>query len=85
MAYELVFTDTSKRQIKKLDTPIKKRIQIKLLEALSVPDVSKVGIQLSGEWHPYRRLRIGTYRVIFNISGNKFVVHRVQHRKDVYR
>jgi len=85
MAYQLVFTDSSKRQIKKLDRLIQKRVQIKLLEAVSLSDVSSISIRLTGEWSRYRRLRVGAYRVVFYIDNNKFVVHRVQHRKDVYR
>ena len=85
MAYELVFTDSSRRQIKKLDTLIQKRVRAKLVEVTALPDVFVVSTQLSGEWAPYRRLRVGAYRVIFYIDNDKFVVHHVQHRKKVYK
>ena len=31
------------------------------------------------------RFRIGEYRVIFDLEGNKIVVLRVRHRRDIYR
>jgi len=31
------------------------------------------------------RFRIGDYRVIFDLDGNKIIVLRVGHRKDIYR
>lgn len=34
---------------------------------------------------PEYRLRVGNYRVLFEVEGDKIIVYRVQHRKDVYR
>ena len=31
------------------------------------------------------RYRVGNYRVIFDIEGKRVIVHRVGHRKDIYR
>ncbi len=33
---------------------------------------------------PEYRLRIGDYRVLFEVSGDKIIVYRVRHRKDAY-
>lgn len=33
---------------------------------------------------PEYRLRVGDYRVLFEVDGNRVVVHRVKHRSDAY-
>jgi mRNA interferase RelE/StbE len=40
---------------------------------------------LSGEWDGYFRLRVGDFRVIFQITPEAVVIARVRHRADVYR
>jgi mRNA interferase RelE/StbE len=34
---------------------------------------------------PEFRLRVGDYRVLFDVEGDKITVRRVKHRKDAYR
>ena len=34
---------------------------------------------------PEYRLRVGNYRVLFEVEGDKVIVYRVVHRKDAYR
>ena len=34
---------------------------------------------------PEFRLRVGNYRVLFEVDGQRVVVYRVLHRRDVYR
>ena len=31
------------------------------------------------------RLRVGNYRVLFEVEGGKVVIYRVLHRKDAYK
>jgi len=40
---------------------------------------------LSGEWDGCFRLRVGDFRVIFEITPEAIVIIRVRHRSDVYR
>jgi mRNA-degrading endonuclease RelE of RelBE toxin-antitoxin system len=40
---------------------------------------------LSGEWDGYFRLRVGDFRVIFQITPNAMTITRVRHRSEVYR
>lgn len=35
-------------------------------------------------FEPQYRLRIGDYRVMFDVQGNRIIVHQVLHRKDAY-
>ena len=34
---------------------------------------------------PEYRLRVGQYRVLFEVEGKKVVIYRVRHRKDAYK
>ena len=33
---------------------------------------------------PEYRMRVGNYRVLFEIDGQKLIIYRVKHRKDAY-
>ena len=34
---------------------------------------------------PEYRLRVGNYRVLFEIEGEKIIIYRIKHRKDAYQ
>ena len=34
---------------------------------------------------PEYRLRVGDYRALFEIEGEKVVIYRIKHRKDAYK
>ncbi|MCK4983699.1 MAG: type II toxin-antitoxin system RelE/ParE family toxin [Victivallaceae bacterium] len=34
---------------------------------------------------PEYRLRVGNYRILFEIENNKLIVYRIKHRKNVYK
>ena len=34
---------------------------------------------------PEYRMRIGNYRVLFEVADKKIVIYRIKHRKEVYR
>jgi mRNA-degrading endonuclease RelE of RelBE toxin-antitoxin system len=40
---------------------------------------------LSGEWDGYFRLRVGDFRVIFQITPKAITIAGVRHRSEVYR
>ena len=81
--YSLIYSDTSLKQLRKLEKDIKNRI-ISSLERIRIhphPHVKK----LVG--NPYFRLRVGDYRVILDIQNDKLIilVIEVGHRKDIYK
>lgn len=45
------------------------------------------GKPLSGTWKGFRRLRVGTYRVVYAFDAARLLilVLRIDHRRDVYR
>jgi len=45
-----------------------------------VPNLKKLT-----NFHPPYRLRVGNYRVLFDIVNDKLTVYRVKHRKESYK
>ena len=83
MSYEIIFTDTSQKQFKKLEKDAQERI-IKALERIRIrPEVHVK--KLVGD--PGYRLRVGEYRVIIDIKKDKLIilVIKIGHRKNIYK
>ena len=81
MSYEIIFTDTSRRQFNKLEKSVKERI-IAALERIRIrPEVHVK--KLVGD--PGYRLRVGDYRVIFDVQNNLIRILKIGHRKKIYK
>ena len=37
------------------------------------------------DFYPEYRLRVGNYRVLFEVEDDEVVIYRIRHRKDIYR
>ena len=83
MKYKLVYTQRAVRDIRKLDQSTKKRIGRRLLRYEEDP--LKYAEKLIDSRLGTYRFRIGDYRVVFDLEGNKMIVLRVGHRKDIYK
>ena len=83
MSYEIIFTDTSRKQFKKLEKDIQERI-VKALERIRIRPESHVK-KLVGDLG--YRLRVGEYRVILDIKKDKLIilVIKIDHRKSIYK
>jgi mRNA interferase RelE/StbE len=82
MTYEVVFKPRALKDLKALPIQESQRI-VRKAEALQhdlAGDVKK----LTG-FTPEYRLRLGDYRVLFEVEGTQVVVYRVRHRKDAYK
>ena len=82
MSYEITFTDTSRRQFRKLEKEVQERM-IKALERIRIRPESYVK-KLVGD--PGYRLRVGDYRVILDIKKSELIilVIKIGHRKNIY-
>ncbi len=86
MAYKILIAKEAKNDILKLDASIRKQLHKKLLHIASLQKVSIVAKKLTNFDTGEYRLRMGNYRVIFDLEpASVIVILRVQHRKDVYR
>lgn len=82
MNYQIEFKPRAFKDLKVLPVAENGRI-IAAIEALQdgiVGDVKKLT-----KFTPEYRLRVGNYRVLFEIAGATVVIYRVLHRKDAYR
>ena len=91
MSYRISFTRVGKRQHEKLDIAVKNRIDKSFRQLVDYYD-GKTGKKpdvksLSGKYYGLLRLRVGDYRVIFQVRGDEFVILVVQiiKRGDAYR
>jgi mRNA interferase RelE/StbE len=80
--YELVISNRFRRDLRRLDAQLHRRVLV-ALDALQTNPYQ--GQQLTevqiGQW----RIRVGDYRIRYDIEGNRVLLYRVRHRKDIYR
>ena len=85
--YAVEFLPSARKELKKLDFVIQKQVKEKIILLATDPDKLKNNIKaLKGEYSGKFRLRIGSYRVVFQIVEEQVViiVIRIGHRKEVY-
>ena len=74
--------DSAYKDLKKID----KSEAIKILQTIKkledYPYISNVK-KLTNHYPPFR-LRIGDYRVLFDIEENKIIISNIKHRKEAY-
>ena len=83
MNYTLVYTQRAIRDIKKLEATVKKRIGKTLLRYQDNP--FKHAEPLFDSTLGSYRFRTGNYRIIFDVEGDKIIILRVGHRKEIYK
>ncbi|MPV36288.1 type II toxin-antitoxin system RelE family toxin [Georgenia subflava] len=85
MTYDVVLSPAAARELRKLDPPVRRRIQavLELLAENPGPPAATRLVGGTGEW----RVRTGDYRVIYEIEDDRLVVLvlRAGHRGAVYR
>ena len=85
--YVLEFVPSAVKELVKIDKVHQKQIKTKLLLLCKDPEFLQNNIKaLKGEYSGMFRLRVGTYRVVFQVKEKEIIilVLRIGHRKDVY-
>ncbi len=85
MSYKVSITREARKDIDGLDIAVKKQLHKKLIYYSSLHDIKVVAKKLVNHEAGEYRLRVGNYRVIFDLDKHAMIILRVQHRKDVYR
>ncbi|MBI3011039.1 MAG: type II toxin-antitoxin system RelE/ParE family toxin [Candidatus Omnitrophica bacterium] len=87
VSFSVEFTSAAARDLRRLDP----HIRAELLRAASFlaqapyPAGGSRIKPLVGPEPPHYRLRIGDYRIVYRIEGNRVIVVRVAHRREAYR
>ncbi len=78
---ELIFTKEALKNLKKLD----RQEQIRVLKEVKILTVNPLaGKRLVGRLGELRSLRVGTYRVIYQVGNRKVIILTIGHRKKIY-
>ncbi len=82
MKYEIEIKDEAKAELRELPEDVRREIgyRLHLLQQEFSGDVKK----LKGSKNEYR-MRVGNYRVLFELVGKRIVVYTLGQRKDIYR
>lgn len=82
--YTIAIKQSAAKALAHIDTPQRKR----LIEAIDkLKPNPNAGSVLKGEFAGLRRVRIGNYRIVYEVQNEQLVilVVRVAHRKEVYK
>lgn len=81
--YKIILTQRALKDLERIDKETQRRIAVKLKKYANNPlkHAKKLVSPKIGEY----RLRIGDYRVIFDIEGENIVILRIGHRKSIYK
>lgn len=82
MTYEILFSDKSLKQLKKMERHVQERI-IAAMERVRIKP-EKYVTKLVGD--PSYKLRVGDYRIIMDIDSKNLqvLVLKIGHRKNIY-
>jgi mRNA interferase RelE/StbE len=85
MSYSVSFESESIADLDNLDQVVRLRILNKI-EWLSVNFERITPISLTGQWSGFYKLRVGDYRVIYELDVEKqlIIIIRIGHRREIY-
>ena len=70
------------KDLKNISEPFKSKIDHKILELQQFPDIQN--IKKLTNFEPAYRLRIGNYRVLFDVMDDSIIIGRILHRQHSY-
>ena len=84
--YRIRILDAAARELARLDKPVGQRIVERIHWLVASLDAIKPEV-LTGDLTGLHKLRVGDYRVIYEILHQEqvIVIHAIGHRRDVYR
>lgn len=85
MPYRVLFTPEAQKDVRKQSVVIQRQLYKKLIHFSSLDDIKTVAKKLHNHDAGEYRLRVGDFRIIFDLNKHSIIVLRIQHRKDVYR
>jgi len=71
------------KDLKKIDHEVRDRLHDKIQSLTKFPEISN--IKRLTNFEPAYRMRVGNYRVLFDVNDDIIEIGRVLHRKDSYQ
>ena len=87
MSYKINFSETSLKQLRKLDSLSRKRILNYVSDVLTKIENPRIlGKALTGDLKGFWRYRIGNFRIVCQIQDNSLLILilKIAHRKEIY-
>lgn len=81
MRYSVVFMPKAERDMDSLSSDVARRI---LLKVHAMQDDLAGDVKRLTKMMPSYRLRVGDYRVLFEVEGDGIMIYRVRHRREAY-
>ena len=81
--YRATYDATVIKDLKNISEPYKTNLHKKILELAIFPNVTN--IKKLTEFEPAYRMRVGDYRILFDVLEDTVIIGRVLHRKDSYK
>jgi mRNA interferase RelE/StbE len=85
MVYRIDIAKSASKQISSLETVVQKRLGKKIQELSEAKNIVTLAKMLSGDLQGVYRVRIGDYRVLFEVYKETLTILSVKHRKEAYR
>ena len=79
---KVVVRKSAAKDIEKIAEPHKTKIKLQIQQLQNFPDVPN--IKKLKNHQPVFRLRVGDYRVLFDVEDDLIIVARIKHRKEAY-
>jgi len=86
LAYEILIKASAEKDMRRLPRDVRERVTSAILELREEPRPPGV-LKLKGKSEEGWRIRVGDYRVVYQIddTARQVTIYRVRHRRDVYR
>ena len=81
MDYKVEISRRALKDLRKLDAQIAKRLLVKIAD---LREDLKGDVKRLTDFEPEYRLRIGDYRVLFDVDGSDVIVRRIKNRREAY-
>ncbi len=82
---KLRYKKSAVKDIQKLSPQIKKRLKAKLEWLVKQSNPLDFAEPLTKPADAQFRFRVGSYRILFDVEGENYMILSVQHRREVYR
>lgn len=84
MAYTVHLEHRVERDLRRMPKDVVRRLDALFQQLAEDPRPDGV-VKLAGKTSSGWRVRVGDYRILYQIEGSRIYVYRLKHRRDAYR